>query len=220
MNRTSFLIIALMAVLLPNTHALFTGGIRIPTAEVASIASKLPKQATAYGFPSKPGLIFKKSPKHRAWGGETEPPVQAKAIPNVDMTKVDPWITFEEFLESSALKKVKGVDEEALQAVYCALAGGARYLTRSAAEESLAKWTDSSGKKFSQSGFQSALQAGRVDLAIGWASFLFLTVGFASCIVAPTSPAPQALERLVDVGLDNLAAAIDKQDLRDIQKTL
>lgn len=133
--------------------------------------------------------------------------MQAKAIPNVDVSKVDPWITFEEFLESSAVKKLKGADEDALEAVYCSMAGGSRYLTRSAAEESLAKWTDG-GKKFSEQGFQAALAQGRTDLAVGWAGFLFLTVGFASCIVAPTSPAPQALEKLVDTALGKLAESL------------
>ena len=122
------------------------------------------------------------------------------------LSQVDPWITFEEFLDSSAVKKVKSADEEALQAVYCSMAGGARYLTRSAAEESFVKWTD--GKKFSEQGFQAALLQGRTDLAVGWASFLFLTVGFASCIVAPTSPAPQALEKLVDGSLGKLAETL------------
>ena len=61
----------------------------VPVADVASLASKLPTSASSYGFPSQPGLMFSKSPKHRAWGGETEPPVQAKAIPNVDMSKVN-----------------------------------------------------------------------------------------------------------------------------------
>ncbi|GMI01140.1 hypothetical protein TrLO_g3841 [Triparma laevis f. longispina] len=177
------------------SSSFFTGGYRANANEITKQASSMKIAPTTFGFPAKSGITIGSKPKHRAWGGETEPPVQSKALPNIDMSSVDPWITFEEMAECSALKNA---DDDVKQAIFVSLAGGQRYLNRERCEHSLSKWTDGSSNKFSAAGFERALRDGRVDLAQGWAVFLLLTVGFASCIVAPTSPAPRAIEAFID----------------------
>ena len=97
-------------------------------------------------------------------------------------------------MESVAKKYAKEYSEEeivqALEAVFVSLAGGSKWLTRSKAEESL--------NIIASQGFEAALKQGRIEFAVGWVSFLFVTVGFASCIVVPTNPAAKALEGLVE----------------------
>lgn len=133
-----------------------------------------------------------------AWGGINEPAVQNKPLPN--KLAVDPWIDFEMFLqtksaESLGKKYAKDYTEEeivaSLEAVFVSLSGGSKWLTRAKAESSLAV--------IESQGFEAALKKGRVEFALGWASFLLLTVGFASCIVVPTNPAAKALEQLVEI---------------------
>lgn len=124
--------------------------------------------------------------------------MQNKPLPN--KLAVDPWIDFEMFLqtksaESLGKKYAKDYTEEeivaSLEAVFVSLSGGSKWLTRAKAESSLAV--------IESQGFEAALKKGRVEFALGWASFLLLTVGFASCIVVPTNPAAKALEQLVEI---------------------
>ncbi|GMI03978.1 hypothetical protein TrVE_jg9486 [Triparma verrucosa] len=176
------------------SSSLFTGGYKANPSAVTTLAKSCKPSPATFGFPSKSGIAIGSKPKHRAWGGETEPPIQNKALPNVDMKTIDPWVTFEEMAECPSFKNA---DDDLKQAIFVSLAGGQRYLDRQRCEQSLSKWTGENGK-FDEAGFERALKDGRIDLAQGWAVFLVLTVGFASCIVAPTSPAPKAIEAFID----------------------
>ncbi|GMH58066.1 hypothetical protein TrRE_jg2216 [Triparma retinervis] len=201
---TSPTLILLLALLTTITALappdVFKAGISSPKGLASKFAKEKILSIQACGFPSKSGVVTKASPRHckYAWGGIKEPAVQNKPLPN--KLTVDPWIDFEMFLraksvESVAKKYSKDFSEEeivaGLEAVFVSLAGGSKWLTRAKAESSLAV--------IESQGFDAAMKKGRIEFALGWASFLFLTVGFASCIVVPTNPAAKALEGLVEL---------------------
>ena len=84
--------------------------------------------------------------------------------------------------------------------VFVALAGGTSYAERDFVEARLAEWRPD-GRTFDEAKFLSSVQKGRTELVLGWALFLSLSLGSASCIIAPTNPLSKGLEHLLDVVL-------------------
>ena len=126
-------------------------------------------------------------PRHRAWGGEGELPIQEKA--NFDESNPatpDKWLTPEEFYS-----RVRTTGPSA-DAVYVALAGGKKYAERSNVEALLLKWRN--GKSFDEDEFIKSVKQGQNELISGWAAFIgFQTIAI-SCIVFPTNPLAVTLQ--------------------------
>jgi len=130
-------------------------------------------------------------PRHRAFGGSGEKPVQLKA--NYDESKemcVEKWLTQDEFYTL-----VKD-SSPAADTVYVALAKGASYAERDVCEKLLLAWRPN-GKTFDEARFMASVKSGRTELAAGWALFLSLNGFFASSIVFPTNPLAKGLEQVI-----------------------
>lgn len=170
-------------------------------ADASKIASKI-RSVKELGWSSKEKRRGKKRPRHRAWGGEKEEPVQKK--PNYDEKKEncpEKWLTLEDFQT-----KTRSTGP-ASDTVFVALARGAKYAEREDCERTISEWYSSSQKgkgKFNEGLFVKSVEKGRNDLFIGWGSFVFANAFFASCIIFPTNPGAKALESLVDYLKDSL----------------
>eukprot|EP00555_Chaetoceros_dichaeta_P014235 CAMPEP_0198257744 /NCGR_PEP_ID=MMETSP1447-20131203/7340_1 /TAXON_ID=420782 /ORGANISM="Chaetoceros dichaeta, Strain CCMP1751" /LENGTH=262 /DNA_ID=CAMNT_0043944711 /DNA_START=17 /DNA_END=805 /DNA_ORIENTATION=- len=170
--------------------------------EAAKIASKI-KSTKDLGWAKPPKRRGNTKPRHRAWGGESELPVQSK--PNYDESNekcVEKWLTIEDFC---AKTKSSG---PAADAAFVALAGGAKYAEREVCEEVVMQWRsggDSKGGRgggqFNEAAFEKSVKAGRVALFTGWGSFLSITTFFATCILFPTNPASKYFESLIEKAL-------------------
>lgn len=130
-------------------------------------------------------------PRHRAFGGEGEDPVQSK--PNYDESNpqcVEKWLAQEDF-ESKF--RISG---PVADTIFVALAGGGAFAERSVCEEKIAQW-QAGGKKFDEAQFLKTVQAGRRDLAVGWAIFGSAITWAACGILLPTNPTVKLLEGLI-----------------------
>lgn len=175
-------------------------------ASAITIASKI-KSTRDLGWTNpSPKRKGNARPRHRAWGGEGEMPVQSK--PNYDESKencVEKWLTMEDFLTVTRSQPGPAADT-----VFVALAGGAKYAERDVCEKTIEQWTASDGAgstsgafgrktaSFNEAAFIKSVKDGRTDLGLGWSSFLSLNGFCASCILFPTNPAAKGLESLVD----------------------
>jgi len=174
-------------------ESIFKGGMfgdEDPIPEAVKIASKI-KSLKDLGWTQPPKRAGNTRPRHRAWGGESEKPVQLKA--NYDESNemcVEKWLTKEEF---DAKTRSSG---PAADAVFVALAGGAAYAERDNVESLLAAWRD--GRNFNEAAFVSSVKKGQSELLTGWAFFIGLNAFFASCIVFPTNPANKFFEAALE----------------------
>uniref|UniRef100_A0A7S2ER15 Uncharacterized protein n=1 Tax=Ditylum brightwellii TaxID=49249 RepID=A0A7S2ER15_9STRA len=137
-------------------------------------------------------------PRHRAWGGEGERPVQLKS--NYDESNancVEKWLSLEDLYANT---KSSG---SAADAVFVALAGGAKYAERDVCEATIESWKDTNGK-FSDQAFLKSVKKGRSDLATGWASFVGTNLFFVSCILFPNNPASKVLEGVIGIARDQV----------------
>jgi len=156
----------------------------------------------------------KARPRHRAWGGEGEMPVQDKANYKEENERcVEKWLTMEDFLANTKSKPGPAADT-----VFVALAGGAKYAERDICLAKIEQWasTPSNASKtpakpsgvfgrraggastFNEKAFIKSVQDGRRDLFLGWAGFLSVNTFFAGCIIFPTNPGAKFLATLVD----------------------
>ena len=163
-------------------------------AEAAAIASRI-KSVKDLGWTGPPKRKGGTRPRHRAYGGTTELPIQSK--PNYDPTAencVEKWLSLEEFYQLPVVKKSKagGSSTAAADTVFVALAGGRSCAERDNCEKLLEEWT--AGGKFDEAKFLASVKRGRTDLAVGWAGITAANAFFASCIAFPTNPAAKALE--------------------------
>ena len=169
--------------------------------EAALLASKI-KTVRDLGWSAPPKRKGGTRPRHRAYGGTTELPIQSK--PNYDPTAdncVEKWLSLEEFYElpvvKSSSKKAGGGGSSSTAAadtVFVALAGGRSCAERDDCEKLLAEWRSGGGNAFDEDKFLASVQRGRTDLAVGWAGITAANAFFASCIAFPTNPAAKALE--------------------------
>mmetsp|Transcript_13080 Transcript_13080/g.19595 ORF Transcript_13080/g.19595 Transcript_13080/m.19595 type:complete len:269 (-) Transcript_13080:89-895(-) len=180
-------------------------------ASAAAIASKI-KSVKDLGWSQSGMRRGQARPRHRAWGGEGEMPIQDKA--NYDEKRencVEKWLTYEDFLAATRASPGPAADS-----VFVALAGGSKYAEREICEEKIAQWTGGAseaapassggmfGRKasraasFNEAAFIKTVNEGRRDLGLGWGAFLSINFFFASCIIFPTNPAAKGLESLVD----------------------
>lgn len=170
--------------------------------EAAKIASRF-KTVRDLGWTNKDAKIRGNArPRHRAFGGEGEKPVQLK--PNYDDSKakcVEKWLTQEDFYA-----KVKN-EGPAADTVFCALAGGGAFAERSICESKLEQWRPNG--KFDEAAFVKSVNEGRTTLAIGWAIYSSVLFTAALGIVAPTNPFMKALESGVDVVRDSAGLSYD-----------
>jgi len=172
-------------------------------AEAAKIASRI-KSTKDLGWTQPPKRRGNTKPRHRAWGGEKELPVQSK--PNYDEAKencVEKWLTVEDFC---AKTKSSG---PAADTTFVALAGGAKYAEREVCEEIITQWRSGGSNKggrgvgqFNEAAFEKSVKAGRTALITGWGTFLTITTFFATCILFPTNPASKYFEGLIGKVLD------------------
>ena len=166
--------------------------------EAALLASKI-KTVRDLGWSAPPKRKGGTRPRHRAYGGTTELPIQSK--PNYDPTAencVEKWLSLEEFYElpviKSSSKKAGGSSTAAADTVFVALAGGRSCAERDDCEKLLAEWR-SGGNAFDEGKFLASVKRGRTDLAVGWAGITAANAFFASCIAFPTNPAAKGLEQ-------------------------
>ena len=167
--------------------------------EAALIASKI-KTVKDLGWTAPPKRKGGTRPRHRAYGGTTELPIQSK--PNYDPTAencVEKWLSLEEFYElpvvKSSSKKASGSSSTAAaDTVFVALAGGRSCAERDDCEKLIAEWR-SGGNAFDEDKFLASVKRGRTDLAVGWAGITAANAFFASCIAFPTNPAAKGLEQ-------------------------
>lgn len=175
-----------------HLHAdLFTGGaFDKQESEAAQLASRI-KSVKDLGWTSPSKRRGNTRPRHRAFGGESEKPVQEK--PNYDETNplcVEKWLTQEEFYN-----KV-GDSGPAADTVFVALAGGGAFAERDVAAAKIAQWR-SSANNFDEQAFLKSVQEGGAELALGWGLFSGV-VGFAVAgIILPTNPTVKAFEGLL-----------------------
>lgn len=186
----------------------------------AVIASKI-KSTKDLGWKiDPPKRKGKARPRHRAWGGEGEEPVQNKS--NYDESNercVEKWLTMEDFLANT-----KAQPGPAADTVFVALAGGAKYAERDICEAKIQEWTSASlsatrspakstglfgrstggASSFNEKAFIKSVQEGRRELLVGWAGFLSVNTFFASSIIFPTNPGAKFLESLVDTFKDQV----------------
>lgn len=153
----------------------------------AQIASKI-RSVKDLGWTQPAKRAGNKRPRHRAWGGAGEKPLQEKPGYDESMDNCpEKWLSQEDFLA-----RTKCPPGLAADAVFVALAGGACYAERDVVEKRLATW--GSGRTFDEKAFLNDARKGRFELSLGW--FLFVTgnVLSASCIAFPTNPFAKALE--------------------------
>ena len=157
--------------------------------DAAKLAASKLKSGKDLGWTGPPLRRGGTRPRHRAYGGTTELPIQDKA--NYDPSSencVEKWLSLDAFY---ALVKD---DSPAADAVFVALAGGRSCAERDVAEQLLADWRSGPKGAFDENKFRASVKKGRTDLAIGWAAFTGANAFFASCIAFPTNPAAKALE--------------------------
>ena len=155
----------------------------------AQLAATKLKSVKDLGWTGPPLRRGGTRPRHRAYGGTTELPIQNKA--NYDPSSdncVEKWLSLDEFY--SLVKD----DSPAADAVFVALAGGRSCAERDVAEQLLAEWRSGPKGAFDENKFRASVKKGRIDLAVGWAGFAAANAFFASCIAFPTNPAAKALE--------------------------
>lgn len=154
--------------------------------EAAKIASKI-KTVKDLGWNAPPKRKGGTRPRHRAYGGTTELPIQNK--PGYDETNEncpEKWLSLEE------IYGLVRDSSPAADTVFVALAGGKSCAERDICEAKLQEWR--SGGAFDEAKFIQSVKAGRTDLAIGWGAFLAVNSFFVSCIIFPTNPAAKVLE--------------------------
>jgi hypothetical protein len=157
--------------------------------EAALLASKI-KSVKDLGWTGPALRKGNTRPRHRAYGGTTELPIQSK--PNYDPTSdncVEKWLSLEDFY---ALVKNSS---PAADTVFVALAGGRSCAERDVAEQLIDDWRSGPRGAFDEDRFLASVKKGRTDLAIGWAGITAANAFFASCIAFPTNPAAKALEQ-------------------------
>ena len=81
------------------------------------------------------------------------------------------------------------------------MAGGTSFAERDYVEKVLQDWRSPDGRQFYEAAFLASVKKGRTDLALGWALFLSLILGSASCIVVPNNPLTKLLENALDAVL-------------------
>lgn len=169
---------------------MFTGGAFDGVeSEAAKVASRI-RSVKDLGWTAPEKRAGSARPRHRAFGGEGEEPIQAKA--NYDETNpnvVEKWLTQEEF------EKKFRVSGPVADTVFVALAGGGAFAERNKCEACIAQW-QSSGK-FDEAQFVKTVQAGRRGLAIGWGIFGGANVWALAGILLPTNPSVKLLEGLI-----------------------
>ena len=134
--------------------------------DAAKLAATKLKSVKDLGWTGPPLRRGGTRPRHRAYGGTTELPIQDKA--NYDPSSencVEKWLSLDEFC---ALVKD---DSPAADAVFVALAGGRSCAERDVAEQLLAEWRSGPKGAFDEDKFRASVKKGRIDLAVGWAGF-------------------------------------------------
>lgn len=184
----------------------FTGGIfenekNIVDDEASKIASKI-KSSQTLGWKTTGNNRRKKGsmrPRHRAFGGEGEKPVQLKpAYDETSSFSPEKWLTQEDM--NTYLKCKPG---PASDTVFVALAGGAKYAERDVCEKKIEEWSIS--KKFNKEAFMKSVQQGRQDLIIGWVLYLTLSGTAAAGIIFPNNPLNLQLVKLIEYIIDSSA---------------
>mmetsp|Transcript_18924 Transcript_18924/g.28793 ORF Transcript_18924/g.28793 Transcript_18924/m.28793 type:complete len:225 (+) Transcript_18924:154-828(+) len=169
----------------------FTGGaFDGKEVEAARVASRI-KSVKDLGWTTPPKRKGSTRPRHRAYGGEEEDPIQLK--PNYDASNpncVEKWLTQEEF------EAKFGVSGPVADTIFVALASGAAFAERDVCEKVIVEWKKD-GSLFDEIAFLRSVQRGRTQLAIGWLIFGSAVTFAGSGILFPTNPAMKAFELLV-----------------------
>jgi len=175
-------------------ETLFTGGYGASEEDIAAAARIATKIRSASDLPGweKAPMRRKGStrPRHRAWGGDSELPVQEK--PNYDPALEacpEKWLTQEEL---EAKFRLTGTQSDIL---FVSLAGPNKYAERDVCEEKISNWRKSG--KFDQSIFVEYVKKGQNDLILGYSTFVGLNLFFVLNIVFPTNPVGNLLVYIV-----------------------
>jgi len=173
-------------------ESFFTGGaFDNVEQDAAKVAAKI-KSVKDLGWTLPAKRAGQTRPRHRAWGGEREQPVQLK--PNYDESNercVEKWLTLEDF---SFKTKSNGA---VAATVFVALAGGGKYAERGSCEKIISQWRSSEKGGFDESEFLKTVKSGRFQLFTGWFLFLSINFFFVTSLAFPTNPAAKALESIV-----------------------
>jgi len=169
----------------------FTGGIFDKEEDAAiKLASRI-KSVKDLGWSQPSKRRGNMRPRHRAWGGEKEKAVQDKPA-SVLENSPESWLS-QEMLET----KLRCGSGPVSDTLFVALAGGTSYAEREFVEKKLQEWRPD-GRNFDEASFLKSVKQGRLELATGWALFLSLSLGSASCIIFPTNPLSKGLEHALD----------------------
>jgi hypothetical protein len=175
-----------------NSNGLFKAGLLANLeSEAAQLASKKIRSVKDLGWTKPAKRAGNTRPRHWAFGGAKEKPVQEK--PNYDESApnaVEKWLPLDEFY--AILKD----DTAVADTIFVSLAGGGAFVERDVAEKVIESWRPAG--KFDESAFLKSVQAGRNKFLAGWAVFGGVT-GF--CVIGiafPTNPAQMALVDLLD----------------------
>jgi len=174
----------------------FTGGYGASEEEESEAASIAAKIKSVNDFPVwiKAPRARKGSqrPRHRAWGGEGESPVQEKAgFDDTLEASPEKWLTQEDMNKKF---RIEGVASDVL---FCALAGSGKYAERDSCESKIAKWRMSG--KFDETAFMADVKKGRTDLAVGYATFVGLNLFAVLNIALPTNPVASYLYSVIEI---------------------
>jgi len=176
--------------------SIFTGGAFDGVeSDAASVVASRVKSVKDLGWTKAPKRKGSTRPRHRAYGGEGENPVQFK--PNYDESNplcVEKWLTQEE-LEV----KCKVSSGPVSDTIFVALAGGGAFAERDVCEKKIQTWRSSDGNNaFDETAFLKTVQQGRLQLGLGWLIFGSAVTFAGTGIIFPTNPAMKVFEGLVD----------------------
>mmetsp|Transcript_37299 Transcript_37299/g.42610 ORF Transcript_37299/g.42610 Transcript_37299/m.42610 type:complete len:238 (+) Transcript_37299:81-794(+) len=171
---------------------IFTGGAFDKVeSDAASIAASRIKSIKDLGWTKPSKRKGSARPRHRAYGGEGEEPVQLK--PNYDESNpqcVEKWLTQEEMELKCKIPKGPISDT-----IFVALAGGGAFAERDVCEKRIQQWKT----PFDEDAFIQTVQQGRIQLGLGWVIFSSAITFAATGIAFPTNPAMKVLEGVVDI---------------------
>ena len=178
-----------------NSEGLFKAGLFANVeGEAADLASKKIRSVKDLGWTQPAKRAGSTRPRHWAFGGAKENPVQEK--PNYDESAtnaVEKWLPLKDFY--SIVKD----DTAVADTIFVSLAGGGAFIERDVAEKVIDSWRASG--KFDEGAFLKSVQQGRNKFLAGWAVFGGVTGFSISGIVFPTNPVQLALVDLLDKAL-------------------
>eukprot|EP00525_Craspedostauros_australis_P001830 CAMPEP_0198117486 /NCGR_PEP_ID=MMETSP1442-20131203/18242_1 /TAXON_ID= /ORGANISM="Craspedostauros australis, Strain CCMP3328" /LENGTH=239 /DNA_ID=CAMNT_0043775543 /DNA_START=94 /DNA_END=813 /DNA_ORIENTATION=- len=193
-----------------NADTLFKAGLLANCEDdAAQLAAKKIRSIKDLGWNKPAKRRGNTRPRHWAFGGANEKPVQLK--PNYDESAsncVEKWLSLKDFY--SIVKD----DTPVADTIFVALAGGGAFIEREVAETTIAKWRD--GRQFDTAAFRTSVTQGRSKFLQGWALFVGATGLAVSGIVFPTNPFQLFLVDLLEQAFHSDATLAELAELKEL----